>query len=260
MKINLNADMGESFGAYTLGDDAALLEIVATANIACGFHGGDPSVMRRTMAAAAAKGVSVGAHPSFDDLAGFGRRRIRMAPEALEDLVVYQIAAAEGVARAAGARLTHVKAHGALNNMASVERGYADAICRAVRAVDPTLLHLVSPGTALEAATLAHDLPIALEAFIDRAYEANGVLTPRSEPGALIVDPAAAAARALALARDGVVIARTGERLAMRVDSLCVHGDGPTAVAAARAARAAIEAAGIEIAALPQTVAAARAP
>lgn len=254
-RININADMGEGFGAYDIGDDAALLEIVKTANIACGKHGGDPGVMRRVAMAAVARGVSIGAHPGFDDLWGFGRRRIRMNADDLEYLVAYQIGAMRAMAVYAGAEITHVKAHGAMNTMAAADPDYARAIARAVKTVAPDLIHLVMPGTELEAATRALDLPLAREAFVDRSYEASGHLTPRGTPGAVLTDPAEAAARAVRMVEEGRLIARTGETLDLRFDSLCVHGDEPTAVAVARAAREALERAGTTIVTLPQMMA-----
>lgn len=251
-RININADMAEGFGPYDIGDDAALLGIVASANIACGMHGGDPGVMRRVAIAAAARGVSIGAHPGFDDLWGFGRRRIDMAADALEHLVAYQIGAMQAMAAYAGVPVTHVKAHGALNNMACIRADYALAIARAVKVVDATLIHLVMPGTELERATLALDLPLAREAFVDRAYEDDGTLTPRRVAGAVIRDPGAAAARAVRMVTEGVVLSRHGTPLPLAFDSLCVHGDEPTAVAVAQAVRAALEAAGVAIVPLPE--------
>lgn len=254
MRINLNADMGEGFGAYDIGADAALLEIVATANIACGMHAGDPTVMRRTAAEAVRRGVSIGAHPGFEDRVGFGRRRIAMDAASLENLVAYQIGAMQAMATAAGGRVTHVKTHGALNNMACVDAAYAAAIARAIKAVDPTLIHLVMPATAMERETERAGLPLAREGFIDRTYEADLTLTPRGTPGAVLSDAEAAAENAVRLARDGEVRTRTGETLALRVDSLCIHGDEPTSVAVAKAARAALEAAGVAVAPLPELV------
>lgn len=254
MKVNLNADMGEGFGAYDIGNDAALLDIVATANVACGMHGGDPSVMVRVTAAAAAKGVSVGAHPGFNDLWGFGRRKIEMSATDLEALVAYQIGALQALARAAGTNVTHVKAHGALNNMACVRADYARAIATAIVKVDRSLIHLVMPGTEMETASRAADLPTALEAFVDRSYEADGTLTPRGFPGAVLHDADAAAARAVKMVQTGTVVARTGETVPLTIHSLCVHGDEPSAVATARATRRALDEAGITIAPLPAMV------
>ena len=255
MKVNINADLGESFGPWPMGDDPALLDIVATANVACGMHAGDPEVMRRTLLLAKEKGVSVGAHPGFDDLRGFGRRQIRMPAREIEALVAYQIGALMGLAAMTGMPVTHVKAHGALNNMASVDDGYARAIVAGVRGVDPTLIHLVMPNTALDRATRDAGLPLAREAFVDRAYEPDGTLTPRSEPGAMIHDPDEAAARALRLVREGVMTTRDGREIRLEAESLCVHGDEPGAVETARRTRALFEAEGVTIATLPEMLA-----
>ncbi|MGF1551745.1 MAG: LamB/YcsF family protein [Paracoccaceae bacterium] len=250
-RININADLGEGFGPYDIGDDANLLEIVRTANVACGFHGGDPAVMARTLRAAEAHGVSVGAHPGFDDLAGFGRRRIVMDPARLEAMIAYQIGAMLGMAAYAGVEVSHVKAHGALNNMACDDRPYADAIMRAQARVAPWAIALVIPNTELEAAAEAAGLRVAREAFVDRTYEDDGRLTSRSEPGAVLKDPREAAERAVAMVREGVIVSRHGTRLETGFDSLCVHGDEPTSVAVARATREALEADGVEIVTLP---------
>ncbi len=250
-RININADLGEGYGPYDIGDDASLLDIVSTANVACGFHGGDASVMRRTMEAAKARGVSIGAHPGFNDLWGFGRRQIRMKADEIEHMVAYQIGAALGIAALVGAEVSHVKAHGALNNMACVDADYARAISRAVKSVDPNLVHLVMPNTEFEKASLEVGCRTALEAFVDRNYEADGLLTSRSVDGAVLKDPASASARVVSMVTEGAVTARTGERVELTFDSLCVHGDEPTAVAVARAAKDALVAAGVEIVALP---------
>ncbi|MEL6336741.1 MAG: 5-oxoprolinase subunit PxpA [Pseudomonadota bacterium] len=254
-RININADMGEGWGAYDIGDDAALLTIVKSANIACGFHGGDASVMRRTLEAAGRHGVSIGAHPGFDDLWGFGRRQIRMSPEALEHQIAYQIGAMLGMARYAGQTVTHVKAHGALNNMACVDRAYADAIMLAQAKVAPDLIALVMPGTEMEAAARAAGLRLGREAFVDRTYEDDGTLTPRTVAGSVIKDPTVAAERVVRMVLEETIVSRHGTPLPIGFDSLCVHGDEPTSVAVARAARAALEGAGVEIVTLPQMLA-----
>ncbi|MEM6421717.1 MAG: 5-oxoprolinase subunit PxpA, partial [Pseudomonadota bacterium] len=238
-----------------IGDDSALLDVVKTANIACGMHGGDASVMRRIATACAERGVSIGAHPGFNDLWGFGRRQIRMDAEALEDLVAYQIGAMLAMARYADQAVTHVKAHGALNNMACTDRAYADAIMRAQARVAPDLIALVMPGTAMEDAARAHGLTVGREAFVDRTYEDDGTLTPRSMPGSVIRDPAVAAERVVAMVRDETIVSRHGAPLPIGFDSLCVHGDEATAVAVARAAREALEADGVEIVTLPDMLA-----
>ncbi len=254
MRININADMGEGFGDYDIGDDASLLDIVKTANVACGKHAGDPGIMRRVAALAATKDVSIGAHPGFDDLWGFGRRKIEMKPDDLEHLVAYQIGAMQAMAAHAGTKITHVKAHGALNNMACVRADYATAIARAVQAVDASLIHLVLPGTELERATLDLGLPIAREAFVDRTYEEDGTLTPRSMDGSVIKDPKLAADRVVGMVRDQAVTTRTGKTIPLPCDSLCVHGDEPTSVAVAKAARDALIEAGVKIVPLPAMI------
>ena len=257
MRIDINADMGEGFGAWDIGDDMALLDVVSSANLACGFHAGDPDVMRRVLERAKAKGVGVGAHPGFADLAGFGRRRIEMDPRSLENAVAYQVGAMAGMAALAGVTLTHVKAHGALSNMAAVRADYALAIGRAIRGVDPSLRYLALAGSEMERAALELGLPLAREAFADRHYDDDGNLAPRARPGTVIREPEAAAARVVEMVREGRITAMSGKVLETRCDSLCVHGDEPTAVAVARACRAALEAAGVEIAPLTATARAA---
>ena len=254
MKINLNADMAEGFGPYDIGDDAALMDIVKSANIACGLHGGDATIMRRTVEIAKAKGVSIGAHPGFNDLWGFGRRALKMKADDLENLVAYQIGALQAMAAYAGVPVTHVKAHGALNNMACVDLDYARAVARAVKVVSPDLIHLVMPGTALETASAELGLTIGREAFIDRTYEEDGTLTPRAMAGSVLKDADEAAARAVKMVETKQIPARSGKLLNIEFDSLCVHGDEPTAVAVAKACRAAFDAAGIEVVTLPEMV------
>lgn len=251
-RININADLGESYGPFQIGDDAALLDLVASASIACGMHGGDPSVMRRTLAEAAARGVSIGAHPGLNDLWGFGRRRIPTAAEDVEYLVAYQIGALRALAGYESQPLSHVKLHGALYAMADEDLGLAEAVSRAIRTAAPDLIHLGPPGGAQERASRALGLRIAREGFVDRTYEVSGALTSRGMAGAVIREPELAAEQAVRLASEGVVIARTGETVALEVDSLCVHGDEPGASEIARAVRAALESAGIEIVPLPR--------
>jgi UPF0271 protein len=253
-KINLNADLGESFGPWTMGEDAAMLDIVTSANIACGFHAGDPDVMRRTVADAVARGVSLGAHPGYADLQGFGRRALKMTAAEIENLVACQVGALTGVARLAGGRVTHVKPHGALNNQACVDQGIADAICRAVHAVDPDLILLAPAASALLAAGQAAGLVTVVEIFADRAYLDDGQLMPRNQPGAVLYDASACAARILAMLAAGALIAASGKQIPTEIGSICVHGDGQDAVALARALRQALETAGWRIATLPQLV------
>ena len=238
MRIDLNADMGESFGAYSIGADAALLRVVSSANIACGAHAGDASVMRRTVRAAKAAGVSVGAHPGFPDLAGFGRREMRMTGSDIEDSVMFQIAALAGVAAAEGVRLVHVKPHGALYTMAAKDDGMAGAIAAAIAAIDRALVMVGLPDSALERAAGKAGLAFAAEGFADRAYEADGTLVSRATPGALITDPAAAAAGALQMARDA------------RVRTIWIHSDTPGAAAIGAAVRRALDEHGVAVAGL----------
>ncbi len=250
LRIDLNCDVGESFGRYQLGDDEGVLRHVTSANIACGLHAGDPSVMRRTVRLAARLGVAVGAHPGFPDLVGFGRREIQAAPGEIEDLVLYQIAALAGMVAAEGGRLRHVKPHGALYNMASRDRTLADAVARAVAAADPRLTLVGLSGSCLLEAGLAAGLEVASEAFADRAYEASGALRSRSRPGAVVHDPDAVVDRVLQMIRHGIVTAATGEPVEVRADTVCIHGDTPGAAALAAAVRSGLEAAGVQVAAL----------
>ncbi|MBP2299302.1 LamB/YcsF family protein [Azospirillum picis] len=246
--IDLNCDMGEGYGAWAMGDDRAMLDIVTSANIACGFHAGDPTIMADTAALAGEKGVRIGAHPGFEDRSGFGRRIIRgMSATEAERLVAYQIGALQACAALSGQRVTHVKPHGALYNMAAVEPELAGAIARAVRAVDPSLLLVVPPLSAMDRAGDAAGLRVVREAFADRTYEDDGTLTPRSLAGSVIHDPGIAAARVVRMVLDGAVESRHGTRLPIVADTVCVHGDTPSAVAMAAAVRTALEAAGIMV-------------
>jgi len=246
--IDLNCDMGESFGAWTMGSDAEMLEIVTSANVACGFHGGDPLVMFETVARAKAKGVGIGAHPSFLDLWGFGRRMIQgEKPEDVEKVVVYQIGALQGVARALGHRVGHVKAHGTLANLAALDREMALAIGHAIATVEPGLIYVVMAGTELERAAAELGLPMAREIYADRAYDDTGNLVSRKLPGAVLHDPEEAAERVLAMVSEGAIISASGKRLPVAIDTVCVHGDNPAAVAMAGRVRARLESAGIAI-------------
>ncbi|ODN72494.1 5-oxoprolinase subunit PxpA [Methylobrevis pamukkalensis] len=248
-RIDLNCDMGESFGAFTVGDDAAMLDLVTSANVACGFHGGDPSVIRATILGAKARGVAVGAHPSFMDLYGFGRRRISgERPEDLEAQLIYQIAAVAGMAASLGWPISHVKTHGALNNMAAEDATLAAVCARAVKAVDPKLVLVVPPYSEAMRAAEAAGLATVCEVFADRAYLDDGRLVPRSAPGAVIHDPQASAAQVLSMVTEGAIPTVGGKRLAVEAGTLCIHGDTPGAPAIARALRAALEAAGVDIA------------
>ncbi len=248
MRIDLNADLGEGYGAYTLGDDAALLDIVTSANVACGFHAGDPAIMVATARAAKARGVALGAHPGFDDLRGFGRRTIRAAPAEIEADIAYQIGALQACAALAGHRVTHVKAHGALANLSNAEDGVARAIAAAVRAVDPGLVVVVMPGLAAERAAEALGLTVVREIYADRAYAEDGQLVPRNRPGAVITDAAAVAERTRRMVEDGALLTLSGRRIPVAIDTVCVHGDDPHAVATAQAVRGVLQAAGVTLA------------
>ena len=245
--IDLNCDMGESFGAYTIGADEQVMPHISSANIACGFHGGDPGVMRRTVQLAAASGVSLGAHPGLPDLAGFGRREMRVAPKDVEDMVLYQIGALDAIARAEGVELRHVKAHGALYNMAARDRALADAIAHAVHAFDPSLLLFVLPGSELQRAGERAGLAVAPEGFADRTYEPDGSLTPRGRTGAVIHDPEVVVARAVRMALEGRVTATDGSELPMQVATICTHGDTRGAHTLTRALREGFRRAGIDV-------------
>ena len=251
-KINLNADMGEGFGAYDIGDDEAILKIIRSASVACGFHAGDPIVMRRVVVRARDEGVSVGAHPGFNDLWGFGRRRIHMNADELEYTIAYQIGALQALAAYAGMRVTHVKPHGALNNMAAEDRELADAIGRAMKVVDPALIYVALAGSEMQNAGEALGLTTACEGFADRLYEDDGNLTPRRIEGSVIRDPATATARVVEMVRDQTIISRSGKRVPRRLDSICIHGDEPTAIALGQAVRAGLEAAGTAVVPLPE--------
>lgn len=247
MNIDLNADMGEGFGAYRIGHDEELLGIVTSANVACGFHGGDATIMHNLAAHAKERGVGLGAHPGFNDLWGFGRRTIQMNARDLEYLIAYQIGALQGLAAYSGSPIRHVKAHGALYNMAAKDESYANAIARAVHTIDAKLIFVGLPGSELQKAAEKHGLAFAREGFCDRLYSDDRSLMPRSVAGSVIGDPAAAAAQAVRLA-NGEVVTAAGGRLRFQVDTLCVHGDEPTAVKVASAVRSALEEAGFALA------------
>jgi UPF0271 protein len=250
--INLNADLGEGFGAWHMGDDAAMLDIVASANIACGGHAGDPDVMRRTVHLAKERGVSIGAHPSYPDLQGFGRRAMALSPAELESQIAFQIGALTGIAALEAARVTHVKPHGALNNLACVDRAVADTICRAIHAIDPALILLAPAASQLVVAGRAAGLAVVEEIFADRAYLPDGQLVPRTRPDAMIHGPAACLAHVLAMLESDALIAVDGTRVPTPIGSICVHGDGSDAVGVARYLREQLRARGHQIVSLPQ--------
>jgi UPF0271 protein len=245
--IDLNCDMGESYGAWTMGDDRALMPLVSSANIACGFHAGDPSTLRATVALAVAHGVAIGAHVSLPDLQGFGRREMKISAQECYDLVLYQAGAVGAFAHARGVRLHHVKAHGALYNMAARDAELADAIARAVRDLGNDVMLYALAGSAMVAAAARHGVRAAAEVFADRTYRADGSLVPRGEPGALVTDASAAVAQALLMVEEGRVQAHTGGSVDVDAGTLCVHGDQPHAARFARELRAAFAAHGIEV-------------
>lgn len=254
MKLNLNADLGESFGAWPMGADEALLPIVDSANIACGFHAGDPLVMRTTVRTALACDTSLGAHPGFPDLQGFGRRKMQLPLAELEAMLIYQIAALAGMAQTEGGRVTHVKPHGALNNMACEDAAMAEAVARAVRAFDPGLILLAPATSQLATAGARAGLTVALEIFADRAYTPQGTLVPRAQPGAVLHDPAEAIAHVRRMIDAGGLVALDGTVLPTPIHSICVHGDNVEAVDTARALRAALAADGHAMVSLPALV------
>ncbi len=247
MRVDLNCDLGESFGRYTLGLDEEVIKYVSSANVACGMHAADPTVMAQTVRLAKAAGAAVGAHPGFADLQGFGRRNMDLAPAELHDLVLYQLGALDGFCRAAGIRLAHVKPHGAMYNMAVKNAALAEAICRAVRDFDPGLPILAPGGSELQRAAAEHDLPFICEVFADRAYQADGTLVPRKLPGAMITDEDEAISRVIRMVQEGKVRALSGEDITVKAESVCVHGDSPKALAFVQKIRAALLDAGIEI-------------
>ncbi|GAA0490469.1 LamB/YcsF family protein [Streptomyces stramineus] len=245
--IDLNADLGEGFGRWQLTDDDALLSVVTSANVACGFHAGDPSTMRRVCERAAGLGVRIGAQVSYRDLAGFGRRAMDVPPDELADEITYQVGALRVFARAAGSDVSYVKPHGALYNRTVTDAGQAAAVVTGVLRAGGTLPVLGLPGSRLHEAAAEAGLPVVAEAFGDRAYTAAGTLVPRRSPGAVVLDPDAVVARSVRFARDAAVTALTGEEITVRARSLCLHGDTPGAAELARRVRAALEAAGVRL-------------
>lgn len=249
-RIDMNCDMGESFGVYTLGMDAEMMPYISSANIACGYHAGDPAVMNRTVRLAIDHGVGVGAHPGYPDLVGFGRRNMDCTPEEVRDFIVYQVGALNGFCSLHGVRMQHVKPHGNLYNMSVGDDALSSAIAEAIAAVDQSLIWVVLAGPrASIAGEIAAQTGIrtAFEAFPDRTYEPDGSLTPRKKPGAVIEDPQRCADQALRMAIDNEIIAVDGSRLKMEIHTLCLHGDNPSAVLNARGIRTALESEGVEI-------------
>jgi UPF0271 protein len=245
--VDLNCDMGESYGAWKMGDDAGVMPHISSANIACGFHGGDPATIRKTVRLAVDHGVAVGAHPSLPDIMGFGRRVMKISPQEMYDLVVYQAGAVEGFARAAGVKLHHIKCHGALYNMAATDEGLSEAMVRAAKDLG-TMLYVLSNSKNHEIARRA-GIRACGEVFADRGYSDDGTLAPRDKPGGMIEDAAQSVKQALAMVEEGYVMSLSGKRIAVAADTLCLHGDQPGAVAFAKELRKAFRERGITVAA-----------
>jgi UPF0271 protein len=247
MRIDLNSDLGEGFGAWRMGDDAAMMKVITSANVACGHHAGDPVIMDHAVRAARSAGVDLGAHVSFPDRAGFGRREMRLEPRELELHVIFQLGALDGIARMAGHRITHVSPHGALGNMALADRATAEILVRAVRAFDPRLAMLVLSNSELARAADAAGLPSHALFLADRAYDSSGQLVPRRLPGALVTSEPEILARVERVLAEGCVVSAQGDIVQVAAESILVHGDTPGAVAIARAIRRRIEDAGGEV-------------
>ena len=246
-ELDLNSDMGEAFGAWRAGDDEALLEHVSSANIACGFHAGDARTMAAIVKRAVAHGVAIGAHPGLPDLQGFGRREMAISPAEAYDFTIYQVGALKGFTAAASVPLTHVKAHGALYNMAARDEKLAEGICRAVRDIDPKLVVYALSGSVMVNVARGLGLRVANEVFADRSYQDDGSLTPRRMPGAMITDLAQSISQVRTMVEQGFVRSLSGKEVPLAADTLCLHGDQPDAPVFARALRCALEAAGITI-------------
>ena len=249
MKIDINCDMGESYGAWKMGDDAAVMPYITSANIACGFHGGDPATIRTTVKLAVAHGVAVGAHPSLPDLQGFGRRAMKISAQDMYDLVVYQAGAVEAFARAAGVRLHHVKCHGALYNMAANDEALSDAMARAVKDLGSGVVLYALSNSGMMRTAQKQGVRVAGEVFADRGYADDGTLEPRGRPGAMIEDANLAAARALEMVEKRYVTSLSGKPIPVSPDTLCVHGDQPGAVSFAKAIRKLFSERGVAVAA-----------
>jgi len=251
MRININADIGESYGKYSIGNDADLMPLIGSANVACGMHAGDPTIMVRTLGLAKEHGVSVGAHPGFNDIWGFGRRQIRMRPIDLEYLVTYQIGALQALARAEGIPVTHVKPHGALNNMAHDDEDYAMAVGRGIKAADRDLIYVANVGSEMEKAAERLGLRVARESYVDRIYDDNGKMVSRERADAVIHEPQRAAEQVVRIIEEKALISASGKRIPAQVDTFCIHGDEPTAVPLMVAVRAALKSAGVSVVPLP---------
>lgn len=251
-QIDLNCDLGESFGAYKIGLDEEILHFVTSANIACGFHAGDPSVMRKTVGLALQKGVKIGAHPGLPDLAGFGRRNMALSPQEAYDIVIYQIGALYGFVKAEGAKMQHVKPHGALYNMAAKSKELSEAIAKAIYMVDPQLILFGLAGSELVRAGEKIGLQTAHEVFSDRTYQQDGSLTPRNQPDALIHDDDQAVSQVIRMVREGKILSQQGTDVAVKADTVCIHGDGAKALVFARQIRESLEAADIAVKAISE--------
>jgi 5-oxoprolinase (ATP-hydrolysing) subunit A len=247
--IDLNCDLGESFGPWVMGNDEAMIELATSVNVACGFHAGDADIMRKTVELAKARGVSIGAHPGYRDLHGFGRRPVPgLKSSEIENMIAYQIGALQAIATAAGHKVTHVKAHGALSNVACEDDMTAQAIANAIKAVDPSLVFVVLANSRLVTAGEKADLPMVHEVFADRAYEDDGQLVSRRKAGAVLHDAKLITERVVRMVQDGEVISVSGKRMKMRTDTVCIHGDTPGAVEIAKLLRKALADAGIAVA------------
>ncbi|MET4577778.1 LamB/YcsF family protein [Ottowia thiooxydans] len=251
-QINLNADMGESHGSFKVGCDAELMKVIRSANIACGFHAGDATVMTKTVRLALDNGASIGAHPGFNDIWGFGRRQIRMDPKDLEYMITYQIGALQAIAGAANAKVTHVKPHGALNNMAHHDLDIAMAIARGIKAADRELIFVANACSEMVTAGHALGLKVAEEAYVDRTYSDTGLMTSRSLPNAMIHDADVAVRQVISFMEEQAIITTSGKRLPSAIKSFCTHGDEPTALALAAKVRAELERQGIDVVPLPE--------
>ena len=250
--INLNADMGESYGRFTVGNDEAILKVIQSASIACGFHAGDPTVMAKAVRLAKDNGVSIGAHPGFNDLWGFGRRQIQMSTKDLEHMIAYQIGALNGIAAGVGTKVTHVKPHGALNNMAHVDFEYASAIARGIKSVDRDIIFVANALSEMVKAGRKEGLRVAEEAYVDRTYDDTGAMTSRKFPDAMIHDTEQAIKQVLSFIEQGAIISKTGKKFPARIHTFCCHGDEATGVGVVSAVRQALEKNGVKLKTLPE--------
>ena len=250
--ININADMGESFGRFKVGNDEAILKVINSASIACGFHAGDPTVMANAVRTAKENGVSIGAHPGFNDVWGFGRREIRMSTQDLEYMIAYQVGALNGIAAGIGAKVTHVKPHGALNNMAHDDPEYASAIARGIRSVDRDIIFIANACSEMVTAGRREGLRVAEEAYVDRTYEDSGKMTSRTQPDAMIHDIDTAVRQVVSFIEEGALISKNGKKMPTRIHTFCAHGDEASGVDLLLAVRRALKETGIRLAPLPE--------